>query len=81
MEPSESEEPVKDWGSIDDRIRAQLYSDEWQDSLPLPFIAAVSTFGTTLTGAFPAQAATSESSILLVSADSDRWISMRLQVT
>ena len=38
------------WAAIDDRIGEQVYSDDWEDTLPLPFIAAVSTFGTALTG-------------------------------
>jgi hypothetical protein len=50
-EESKSNEAAKDWEEIDDRIREQLYTEEWQDSLPLPFIAAVSTFGAALTGA------------------------------
>jgi hypothetical protein len=41
---------TSEWEAVDDRIRQQVYSDDWEDTLPLPFIAAVSTFGTALTG-------------------------------
>jgi hypothetical protein len=44
-------EPMdSDWEAIDDKIMQQVYSDDWEDTLPLPFIAAVSTFGAALTG-------------------------------
>ena len=51
VESEGDREPVtSEWEAIDDRIRQQVYSDDWEDTLPLPFIAAVSTFGTALTG-------------------------------
>ena len=51
VETEGDREPVtSEWEAIDDRIRKQVYSDDWEDTLPLPFIAAVSTFGTALTG-------------------------------
>lgn len=54
VETEGDKEPVSsEWEAIDDRIRQQVYSDDWQDALPLPFIAAVSTFGTALTGVMP----------------------------
>lgn len=46
----ETDGAPSEWEAIDDRIREQVYSDDWEDTLPLPFIAAVSTFGTALTG-------------------------------
>jgi len=49
-DPSEAPDEAARWTQIDDRIRSELLADEVQETLPLPFLATVSSFGTALTG-------------------------------
>lgn len=48
--PVEGQEEAARWKQIDDKIRSEMMADEVQETLPLPFLATVSSFGTALTG-------------------------------
>lgn len=50
VDPPEEFEDAAKWRQIDDQIRSEVMGDEFDDTLPLPFLATVSSFGTALTG-------------------------------
>eukprot|EP00892_Ulva_mutabilis_P007170 jgi/Ulvmu1/4825/UM020_0110.1 len=50
IDPVEAQEDAARWKQIDDQIRNEMMADEVQETLPLPFLATVSSFGTALTG-------------------------------
>lgn len=50
VDPVEELEEAAKWRRIDDKIRNEIMAEEFQETLPLPFLATVSSFGTALTG-------------------------------
>lgn len=50
VDPVEELDDAARWRRIDDKIRNEIMAEEFQETLPLPFLATVSSFGTALTG-------------------------------